>query len=139
MVLTVFVDTDDDWVVGVGVIGHLGDMLRIEAAANKGEGYTPAVYGLETSGILLGTAENDFEFWSASLLAVLSFASNMSLELDFGYTDLDHEGDELTALTVLADQVEKLWSVGGALYWDPVDQLTLGWGVGLEPAGRRRG
>ena len=31
-------------------------------------------------------------FWSASLLAVLSFASNMSLELDFGYTDLDHEG-----------------------------------------------
>ena len=21
-------------------------------------------------------------------------------------------------------------SIGGALYWDPVDQLTLGWGVG---------
>ena len=41
-----FVDTDDDWVVGVGVIGHLGDMLRIEAAANKGEGYTPAVFGV---------------------------------------------------------------------------------------------
>ena len=37
-----FTDTDDDWVVGVGVIGNLGDMLRIEAAANTGEGYTPA-------------------------------------------------------------------------------------------------
>jgi hypothetical protein len=53
----------------------------------------------------------------------------MSLELDFGYTDLDHESDETYATSVL-DQVEKLWSVGGALYWDPVDQLTLGWGIG---------
>jgi hypothetical protein len=118
-----FNDTDDDWVVGVGVIGHLGDMLRIEAAANKGEGYDAAVYGLQN------VNENDYEFWSASLLAVLSFASNMSLELDFGYTDLDHESDETYATSVL-DQVEKLWSVGGALYWDPVDQLTLGWGIG---------
>ena len=41
-----FVDTDDDWVVGVGVIGNLGDMLRIEAAANTGEGYTPAIFGI---------------------------------------------------------------------------------------------
>ena len=118
-----FNDTDDDWVVGIGAIGHLGDMLRLEAAANKGEGYAPAVYGLQS------LPENDFEFWSASLLAVLSFASNMSLELDFGITNLDHEGDE-TYVTNVADQVEKLWSVGGALYWDPVDQLTLGWGVG---------
>jgi hypothetical protein len=118
-----FNDTDDDWVVGVGVIANLGDMLRIEAAANKGEGYDSAVYGLQN------VNENDYEFWSASLLAVLSFGNNLSLELDLGYTDLDHESDETYATNVL-DQVEKLWSVGGALYWDPVDQLTLGWGVG---------
>ncbi len=30
----------------------------------------------------------------------------------------------------MPNQVEKLMSIGGALYWDPVDQLTLGWGVG---------
>ena len=118
---TGFNDTDDDWVVGVGVIGNLGDMLRIEAAANTGEGYSPAVYGVQN------VNENDFEFWSASVLAVLSFGNNLSLELDFGYTNLDHEGDEAL---LAVEQVEKLWSVGGAIYWDPVDQLTLGWGVG---------
>jgi len=118
---TGFNDTDDDWMIGVGVIGHLGDMLRIEAAANTGDGYTPGVYGIEN------VNENDMQYWSASVLAVLSFASNMSLELDFGYTNLDHENDEALAV---AEQVEKLWSIGGALYWDPVDQLTLGWGVG---------
>jgi hypothetical protein len=126
-----FNDTNDDWVVGVGVIANLGDMLRIEAAANKGEGYTPAIYGVQSLG------ENDMRFWSASLLAVLSFGNNLSLEIDAGYTDLNHEGDETFtpgagAGVFLApnDQIEKLWSLGGALYWDPVDQLTLGWGVG---------
>jgi hypothetical protein len=122
-------DTEYDWVVGVGVIGNLGDMLRIEAAANMGEGYEPAVYGLQTTGPLAADLENDFEYWSASVLAVLSFGNNLSLELDFGYTDLEHEADDLGAAE-FADQVVHLWSIGGAIYWDPVDQLTLGWGVG---------
>ncbi len=78
-----FVDTNDNWMVGGGVIGNLGDMLRIEAAANTGEGYTPAIFGLSN------VQENDLKFWSASVLAVLSFGNNLSLELDFGYTDLE--------------------------------------------------
>jgi hypothetical protein len=68
-------------------------------------------------------------YWGANALGVVSFASNMSLEVDFGYTSLDHESDELTAAEY-NDQVDTLWSAGAALYWDPVDQLTLGWGAG---------
>ena len=74
--------------------------------------------------------ENDYEFWGANALAVVSFAEAMRVELGFAYTDVDHEDDE-TALTFDADQVHKSWSAGVSLFWDPVDQLTLGWGVGF--------
>ena len=127
--------TDDNWMVGAGIIGHLGDALRLEAAANMGNGYTNGIYGVENTG------ENDMGYWGANALAVYSFAGNLSLEADVGYTSLDHEKDELSVTTttggvttttffVYDDQVDQLWSVGGALYWDPVDQLTLGWGAG---------
>jgi hypothetical protein len=120
---TGFIDTDDNWMVGGGVIGHLGDMLRVEVAGNMGEGYSSGTYGVQSS------LENDMGYWGANALGVVSFANNMSLELDFGYTSLDHEGDEMT-VAQLDDQVDNLWSAGAALYWDPVDQLTLGWGAG---------
>jgi hypothetical protein len=63
-------------------------------------------------------------------LAVVSFAEAMRVELGFAYTDVDHEDDE-TLLTTLDDQVHKAWTAGISLFWDPVDQLTLGWGVGF--------
>ena len=79
-------------------------------------------------------------YWGVNALGVVSFTSNMSLELDFGYSNLDHERDELAPVStpvalatdddVFNDQVDELWSAGVALYWDPVDQLTLGWGAG---------
>ena len=131
---TTGVDTNDNWMVGGGVIGHLGDMVRLEVAANMGEGYSDGIYGTQTSG------ENDMGYWGVNALGVVSFTSNMSLELDVGYSNLDHERDELAPVStpvalatdddVFNDQVDELWSAGVALYWDPVDQLTLGWGAG---------
>ena len=119
-----FDDTEDNWFVGAGAVVRLSEMFRLEGAAGMGEGYEHAIYVLEHSG------ENDFEYWGASALAVVSFAEAMRVELGFAYTDVDHEDDE-TALTLDGDQVHTSWTAGVSLFWDPVDQLTLGWGVGF--------
>jgi hypothetical protein len=119
-----FNDTEDNWFVGAGAAIRLSDMFRVEAAAGMGEGYGDAIYVLQNGN------ENDFEFWGANALAVVSFAEAMRVELGFAYTDVDHEDDE-TLLTTLDDQVHKAWTAGISLFWDPVDQLTLGWGVGF--------
>jgi hypothetical protein len=129
----VFCDTDDNWNVGVGAIVRLGDMFRLEGAATVGEGYTGGQY--EPFLVAVGgcctstTLENDAEYWGANALAVISFHEAMRLELGVGYSNVDHEADEMTADS-FGDSVETSWSVGASLFWDPVDQLTLGWGVG---------
>jgi hypothetical protein len=114
-------DTEDNWFVGAGAIVKLSEMFRLEGAAGMGEGYEHASYVLQNS------AENDFEFWGASALAVVSFAEAMRVEFGFAYSDVDHEAE----LTLIDDQVHKSWSAGVSLLWDPVDQLTLGWGAGF--------
>jgi hypothetical protein len=55
-------DTEDNWFVGAGAIVRLSDMFRLEGAAGMGEGYTHASY-------IPQSAENDFEFWGANVLA----------------------------------------------------------------------
>ena len=117
-----FLDTEDNWFVGAGAVVRLSDMFRLEGAAGMGEGYEHASYVTET------TDENDFEFWGANVLAVVSFAEAMRVELGFAYSNLDHEADELTNE---ADAIDIAWTAGASLFWDPVDQLTLGWGVGF--------
>jgi hypothetical protein len=125
-----FEDTEDNWMVGVGAILRLSDMFRLEGAAQIGEGYCGATY---VDCVVAGTSgedvENDMEYWGASVLAVISFHEAMRVELGAAYSDVDHESDELGG--DVDDTVETAWSVGATLFWDPVDQLTLGAGVGF--------
>ena len=116
-----FVDTEDNWFVGAGAVVRLSDMFRLEGAAGMGEGYTHASYIAQSD-------ENDFEFWGANVLAVVSFAEAMRVELGFAYSNADHEADELA---FPGDAIDTAWTAGASLFWDPVDQLTLGWGVGF--------
>jgi hypothetical protein len=117
-----FVDTEDNWFVGAGAVVRLSDMFRLEGAAGMGEGYEHASYVVQSDD------ENDFEFWGANVLAVVSFAEAMRVELGFAYSDVDHEADELTSPL---DAIDIAWTAGASLFWDPVDQLTIGWGVGF--------
>jgi hypothetical protein len=57
----------------------------------------------------------------------VSFHEAMRLELGAAYTNLDHEADELADTS---DSVETQWTIAASLFWDPVDQLTIGAGVG---------
>jgi hypothetical protein len=118
-----FNDTEDNWWVGAGAIIRLSDMFRLEGAAGIGEGYTSALYVSPQEG------ENDMEYWAASIMAVISFAESWRLELGAAYTELDHEEDELLFED---DAVENQWTVAASAFWDPVDQLTMGVGVGFS-------
>jgi hypothetical protein len=120
---TFFEDTDDNWMVGVGAILKLSDMFRLEAAANVGEGYTGGTYALQN------VYENDMGYWGVNVLGVVSFTEGMRIELGFAYSDLDHEEDEIDDSD---DQVDRQWTAAASLFWDPVDQLTLGAGVGFS-------
>ena len=117
-----FIDTEDNWFVGAGAVVRLSDMFRLEGAAGMGEGYEHGSYIPQTDD------ENDFEFWGANVLAVVSFAEAMRVELGFAYSDVDHEADELDFPD---EAIDIAWTAGASLFWDPVDQLTLGWGVGF--------
>jgi hypothetical protein len=120
-----FNDTEDNWWIGAGAIIRLSDMFRLEGAAGIGEGYTSALYFPSQAN------ENDAEYWAASILAVVSFAEAWRLELGAAMTSFDHEEDE----AILEDNaVEDIWTVGASAFWDPVDQLTLGVGVGFSHA-----
>jgi len=121
-----FEDTDDNWMVGIGAILKVNDMFRLEGAANIGEGYTAGTYGLEVCNTS-DDCENDFEYWGANAMAVVTFTEGMRLELGGAYTELEHEDDEF--IDDIA--VEKQWTVAASMFWDPVDQLTLGAGVGF--------
>jgi hypothetical protein len=125
-----FEDTNDNWMVGAGAILKLSDMFRLEAAANVGEGYTGGTYGLETYG------ENDMGYWGVNAMGVISFTEGMRLELGFAYSKLDHESDELSEDH---DQVDRQWTGAASVFWDPVDQLTLGAGVGFSRRESLRG
>jgi hypothetical protein len=120
---TGFVDTEDNWWVGAGAIIRLSEMFRLEGAAGMGAGYTSALY------ISPQPNENDMEYWSANILAVLSFAESWRLELGAAYQEYDHEDDE-TAVNV-EHATEEAWTVAASMFWDPVDQLTLGAGIGF--------
>jgi hypothetical protein len=120
-----FNDSEDNWWVGAGAIVRLSEMFRLEGAAGIGEGYTSALY------FAAKTGQNDFEFWNASLMAVISFAEAWRLELGAAYLEFEHEDDEPVAMD---NAVEEIWTVGASAFWDPVDQLTLGVGVGVSRA-----
>jgi hypothetical protein len=138
-----FVDTDDNWMVGIGAIVRISDMFRLEGAANIGEGYTPGIYGTNVCGdsfsSLIGPGdggrlgpdcENDMGYWGANGLAVISFAEHTRLEIGAAYSNLDHERDELG--DSIEDSVDHQWTAAASMFWDPVDQLTLGAGVGFS-------
>jgi hypothetical protein len=120
-----FEDIDDNWAVAVGATVNLSDMFVISASASTGEGYF-----LDNLGGQGG--ENDEGYWNASGLLIVKFHEAMRVELGVAYSKYDHEQDEdNTCFNCSWDAVENSFQAGATLFWDPVDQLTLGAGVGF--------
>jgi hypothetical protein len=97
-----------DWAIGGGATVGLGEMFQLTAGAVYGEGTTQYANNV-------GPLTVDEEFWGASVGLLANLSEDTRLELGVGYEDYDEAG---TAL-----------GFGGGIYWDPVSQVTLGFGA----------
>jgi hypothetical protein len=94
--------TDDSWQAGVGAGFSLGDMASVSLAAAAGH------------------IINGQDFWGFSALASADLSDAVHAEIAYGMKNYDNGA--------MAGWVAKsdLWSVLAGIYYDPVDQLTIG-------------
>lgn len=126
------VGADALWQVGAGVGFGLGDIAKLSIAAALGEGpFTTTDEGEIVDGLPYNQS-----WWGISALASLSLNDEIYMELGAGYKN--REGDEF-GVTTGSDEVEdgevewtsegadyETFAVIGGLYYEPVDQLTIG-------------
>lgn len=98
----------DDWAVGAGAKLGLAKGFDVIAAAVVGE-------GTSTYAANLAPLTNDEAFWDGSVGVLANLTDETRIELGVGYEDYDVAGKAL--------------GFGGAVYWDPVSQLTVGAGA----------
>ena len=104
----IFSDGDLDWAIGGGGTIGISDGFQVTAGAVVGEG--TRAYANNISPLT-----NEEGFWAASVGVLAHLSEDTRLELGVGYEDYDEGG---TAL-----------GFGGGVYWDPVSQVTLGFGA----------
>lgn len=124
------VGSDSLWQVGAGVGFGLGDIAKLSLAAAMGEGPFVTV---DEGEIADGIPYNQ-SWWGVSALASLSLNDEISMELGAGYKN--REGDDFSAVSGDEAGAEVNWTSNGAdyetfgviggLYYEPVDQLTIG-------------
>ena len=122
-------DIDAIWQVGAGVGFGLGDMANLSFAAAMGGG--PAYETFEGE-IVAGAPYNE-TWWGVSGLASANLSDEIHAEIGAAYKV--REGDDFDVTDGKlglnndwsGDGVEySTWSILGGLYYDPVDQLTIG-------------
>ncbi len=89
---------DASWRVGAGVGFSLGDMASISVGAQ------------------LGTDTHEDDFWGASILASMNLSDTSHIEVAYGHKEHDFDGGGGYDVDAFL----------AGLYWDPVDQLTIG-------------
>lgn len=91
---------DATYRIGAGVGFSLGDMASISVGAQ------------------MGSDENDRDFWGASILASMNLSDTSHIEVAYGHKDFSNSPTPAGNRTIDA--------VLAGIYYDPVDQLTIG-------------
>lgn len=126
---------DSWWQIGAGLQFGLGDLGFLSFAAAMGEGPatdfgTNNVVPVNNSGIDLGDTIVPWNntWWGASALAHFDLADEFVAEASVGYISRDFDEvdlwDDADADSLTADSSR--WVVAGGLYYNPVEQLTIG-------------
>ncbi len=116
---------ENSWQIGAGFGFGLGDIANLSIAAAMGEG----PFTVSEEGVIIGGLPYNQSWWGVTALASMSLSDEFSAEIGVGYKN--REGDEFgyNALETTWDSngVDyETWGVLGGLYYNPVDQLTLG-------------
>ena len=139
---TVIVGEDEDkvyfagqadalWQIGAGLGFSLGDIASLSLAAAMGEGPSTNVF----EGEITGALPFNNNWWGVTALASFNLTDAVHAEVGAGYKTRDFDnidsdfyetaGDRgnIDALTGVGSDT---WSVLAGLYYNPVDQLTIG-------------
>jgi len=117
-------DTNADslWQVGAGLGFSLGDMASISLAAALGAG--PVVNTYEGEIVSAYAANNDW--WGVSGLASANLSDAVHAEIAAGYKAREFDNySDADGDSVNNGQWDQ-WTVLAGVYYDPVDQLTIG-------------
>ena len=119
-------DLDALWQVGAGVGFGLGDMFSLNLAAAMGGGPATSVYEGE---IVDGLPYNQ-TWWGVNALASVNLTDAVHAEIAGGYKNRegdDIEFDDGSGAIFSSDGIDyDTWALMGGLYYDPVEQLTIG-------------
>jgi len=112
---------DATWQVGAGAGLALGDIVSLSLGAAMGEGPSTFKLGSLAESAYMG------KWWGVSALARANLTEAIHVEIAGGYKKRESEPVSITAgPTFTADgDIETLAALGG-IYYNPVDQLTLG-------------
>ncbi|MFM8745290.1 MAG: hypothetical protein ACKOED_01280 [Aestuariivirga sp.] len=125
-------DWTDLWQIGAGMAFSLGDIATLSLAGAFGEGPFESVAGSGSNdaGEITSAIPYNQSWWGVSGLISANLTDAIHAEAAVGYKSRD--GDSASIETVEAgllttDGIDwDQWAVLGGLYYDPVDQLTLG-------------
>jgi hypothetical protein len=124
---------DSWWQIGGGVSFGLTEIATFNIAAAIGEGPTVAI---DESGVDV-YSDVDFsnpwnnQWWGVSGLVSVNFSDEIHAELGAGYINRDFDSVNLddffgSDFGVEVTGESDRWVIGGGLYYQPVDQLTIG-------------
>ncbi len=130
----------DLWQVGAGLGFALGDMATLSLSGAVGEGpfETVAGSGSNDAGEITSAIPYNQQWWGLSGLISANLTDAIHAEAAVGYksregdsfslsTDLLAAGEAYGTRTWNSDGAEyEVWAVLGGIYYDPVDQLTIG-------------
>lgn len=119
---------DSLWQIGAGIGFSLGDMASLSIGAALGEGpFINTFDGQITSGLPYNQ-----QWWGVSGLASINFSDEFHAELAAAYKnrqgdEIDIDSDALFGDAWNSDGIDyDVWAIQGGLYYNPVDQLTIG-------------
>jgi opacity protein-like surface antigen len=120
-------DVEALWQIGAGVGFALGDMINVSVGAAMGEGPATVV---DDGELLRGLPLNN-DWWGVSALARINMTDQFYAEIAGGYKnregDFDLNYNDFNGDNWNFDSFDyETWAVMGGLYYNPVDQLTIG-------------
>jgi hypothetical protein len=115
-------NSDNLWQVGAGLGFSLGDIASLSLAAAFGEG--PVVNTYE--GEIVSGAPLNNNWWGVSGLASANLNDAIHAEIAAGYKSRDYDNYKFANGDSIKNGSWDQWSVLGGIYYDPVDQLTIG-------------
>ena len=123
-------EPDDLWQIGVGLGFALGDMASLSLAAAYGEGpfQSVAPNSSPAGGKITSSLPVNNSWWGMSALASANLSDAVHAEIGVGYKERELDKLNIVSLDALWEGSGDYNSFGvlGGIYFDPVDQLTLG-------------